>query len=50
MEELEKVIQNESLNIPEKNREEWIKTALTWAKLCLKRGDSIEKISNRLKR
>lgn len=49
MEELEKVIQNEAPNVPEKNREEWVKSSLRYAKLCLERGDSIETISDIIK-
>lgn len=49
MEELEIVIQNEAPNVPKKNREEWIKASLRYAKLCLERGDSIEKITDFIK-
>ena len=49
MGELEKVIQNEALNVPEKNREEWIKSCLRYAKLCLEKGDSIEEITDFIK-
>lgn len=49
MEELKKVIQNEAQYVSEKNREEWIKSSLRYAKLCLERGDTIEKISDFIK-
>ena len=49
MEELEIIIQNEAQYVSEKNREEWIKTSLKYAKLCLERGDSIEKITDIIK-
>ena len=44
MKEIEKIIQEELINIPVKNRTEWSNLSLKHAELCLERGDSIESI------
>lgn len=49
MKEIEIAIQEKLPSIPEKNREEWKKLSLSHAKLCLERGDSIERIINFIK-
>ena len=44
MKEIEKAIKKESLKVPEKIRESWIKLSLKYAELCLEKGDSVESI------
>lgn len=46
MEKIEQAIKNEAPNVPEKNRDEWIRTCRSLAKLRLERGDNIEDVIN----